>query len=159
MAHVAGRTVSLIVLVAMIASCSSPAPATSVASSTPGLTPTPTGAATSVAGDVLIGTWEATDVDGSAMTLTIEPGAEGLAVTLDDEFAAFCARPGAPRIGYLASGVAIHEGDELRVDVNAEHCGMLDIHSDELRRTDEMSLTYDASRDELNGLDVTWVRR
>ena len=155
MPRVPGRSVSLIVWVAMIASCTSaPAP------STPGAASTPSAAPTFAASDVLMGIWEATDVDGSAMTLAILPAPDGqLAVTLDDEYAAFCARPGAPRIRYVANGVGVHEADELRVDVKAEHCGMLDIHSDELTRTDEMTLTYNASRDELTGLDVTWVRR
>lgn len=101
------------------------------------------------------GSWAATDVDGSAMTMTISNGPQGsYHVVLVDHFGSICVVSDAVVDLFQGSAVASVDGDVLAATWIIGRCGGVELDLG----SDQFYMEYLPETDQLFGMDVYWHR-
>ncbi|HEX6128032.1 MAG TPA: hypothetical protein VF071_03320 [Candidatus Limnocylindria bacterium] len=102
-----------------------------------------------------IGSWSATDVDGSAMTMTIGGGASDLhRVGLVDHVGTICIDSEASSLLFHGTAIGAVDGDVLTATWRTARCG--DIGFD--FEAGQFAMEYLPATDQLFGMDVYWSR-
>jgi hypothetical protein len=100
-----------------------------------------------------IGTWTATDLDGSAETLTITGGTD-VQLTYIDRYAPGGCKEAAEKT--LTSTLAGHvSGQVLQATFVSVHCGATAVQT---LVGQSFTWTYDPGKDTISGAEVTWHR-
>jgi hypothetical protein len=101
------------------------------------------------------GSWAATDVDGSAMTMTISNGPQGsYRVGLVDHLGSICVTNGAVVDVFQGSAVGSVDGDVLAATWIIGRCGGVKFDFD----GGQFFMEYLPETDQLFGMDVFWHR-
>jgi hypothetical protein len=107
------------------------------------------------AADPFTGSWSATDIDGSAMTMTISGGASGsYRVVLIDHVGTICQNSEASSDLFQGGAQATAEGKVLTATWLRARCG--DVAFD--FESGQFAIEYLPDTDQLFGMDVYWDR-
>jgi len=107
------------------------------------------------AADPFTGSWTATDVDGSAMRMTIGNGSSGVhQVILIDHVGTICIANGAASELFHGAATGIVEGDVLAATWLRARCGNLSFDFG----SGQFFMEYLPDNDQLFGMDVYWDR-
>lgn len=102
-----------------------------------------------------IGSWSATDVDGSAMTMTIGGGADGShRVGLVDHVGTICINSEASSLLFHGTAIGVADGDVLTATWRTARCGDTGFDFE----AGQFAMEYLPATDELFGMDVVWER-
>jgi hypothetical protein len=102
-----------------------------------------------------IGSWSATDIDGSAMTMTIGNGPDGShRVGLIDHLGTICVDSQAASVLFRGSAIGSVDGDVLTATWRSARCGdtVFDFGDG------QFAMEYLPGTDQLFGMDVYWER-
>lgn len=107
------------------------------------------------AADPFTGSWSATDIDGSAMTMTIGNGNSGVhQVVLIDHVGTICIANGAATDLFQGSAAGIVDGDVLAATWLRTRCGNLSFDFE----GGQFLMEYLPDSDQLFGMGVYWGR-
>jgi hypothetical protein len=105
--------------------------------------------------DPFTGSWSATDVDGSAMTLAISNGPTGTyQVVLVDHLGTICVNSGAASDLFRGSAAGVVDGDVLGATWLRARCGNVAFDFG----SGPFAMEYLPDSDQLFGMDVYWDR-
>jgi hypothetical protein len=112
-------------------------------------------APTAATADPFTGSWSATDIDGSAMTMTISNGPiRAYQVVLVDHFGTICVTNGAASDLFQGSATGAVEGDVLAATWVRARCGNVSFDFE----GGQFFMEYLPDSDQLFGMDVYWDR-
>ena len=115
------------------------------------VTVAPAGAASSP----FVGSWSATDLDGSAMTMTISNGPQGMyRVVLVDHEGTICLNADAASVLFQGSATATVDGDVLTATWLTSRCGNVSFDFE----GGQFAMEYLPAGDAMFGMDVFWHR-
>jgi hypothetical protein len=102
-----------------------------------------------------IGSWSATDVDGSAMTMTIGGGAPGsYRVGLVDHVGTICISSEASSLLFQGTAIGSVDGDVLTATWRTARCGDTAFDFE----AGQFAMEYLPGTDQLFGMEVYWER-
>ena len=102
-----------------------------------------------------VGSWSATDLDGSAMTMTISNGPQGtFRVVLIDHVGTICVNAEAASDLFLGSASATVDGDVLTATWLTSRCGNVSFDFE----SGQFAMEYLPGSDTMFGMDVLWHR-
>jgi len=102
-----------------------------------------------------IGSWSATDIDGSAMTMTIGNGPDGShRVGLVDQMGTICVSNEAASVLFRGSAIGTVDGDVLTATWRSARCGDTAFDFGD----GQFAMEYLPETDQLFGMDVYWDR-
>jgi hypothetical protein len=107
------------------------------------------------AADPFTGSWSATDIDGSAMTMNISGGSSGsYQVVLIDHVGTICLNNDASSDLFQGGAVATSDGDVLTATWLRARCGNVAFDFE----SGQFAMEYLPESDQLFGMDVYWDR-